>query len=82
MSPMHGNLHVEELPSARREMPNFLDLFWWRHCIYGLLEVDVTIVREFIKAHKARTGETLSFTGYLVYCFARPWMRTGRCRPT
>ncbi|MGD9002301.1 MAG: 2-oxo acid dehydrogenase subunit E2, partial [Anaerolineae bacterium] len=39
--------------------------------MYGLLEVDVTVARQFIAEHKARTGEALSFTGYLVYCLAR-----------
>jgi len=38
--------------------------------MYGLLEVDVTIVRQFIAEHKVRTGETLSFTGYLAFCLA------------
>jgi pyruvate/2-oxoglutarate dehydrogenase complex dihydrolipoamide acyltransferase (E2) component len=62
--------HVVELSAARREMPNFLDLFWWRHIIYGLLEIDVTTVRHFIQEHKERTGEVLSFTGYLAFCLA------------
>jgi hypothetical protein len=66
-----GSYHVVDLPQARRDTPNFLDLFWWRHIIYGLLEVDVTLVRQIIADHKARTGETLSFTGYLAFCLAR-----------
>jgi pyruvate/2-oxoglutarate dehydrogenase complex dihydrolipoamide acyltransferase (E2) component len=37
----------------------------------GLLEVDVTVPRQIIAAHKARTGESLSFTGFLVACLAR-----------
>jgi pyruvate/2-oxoglutarate dehydrogenase complex dihydrolipoamide acyltransferase (E2) component len=52
-------------------MPGLLDLYWVKHSIYGLLEVDVTIIRQFITEYKARTGETLSFTGYLVFCLAR-----------
>jgi pyruvate/2-oxoglutarate dehydrogenase complex dihydrolipoamide acyltransferase (E2) component len=39
--------------------------------MYGLLEVDVNVARQFISEYKARTGETLSFTGYLVFCLAR-----------
>jgi pyruvate/2-oxoglutarate dehydrogenase complex dihydrolipoamide acyltransferase (E2) component len=38
--------------------------------MYGLLEVDVTVARQFIEAHKAQTGELLSFTGYLAFCLA------------
>src|SRR5512143_1677750 len=66
-----GNYQVIDLPAARRDTPNFLDLIWWKHWMYGLLEVDVTVVRQFIAEHKARTGEALSFTGYLAFCVAR-----------
>lgn len=40
-----------------------------RHLIFGLLELDVTDVRHFIRERKAR-GESLSFTGYMVKCLA------------
>jgi pyruvate/2-oxoglutarate dehydrogenase complex dihydrolipoamide acyltransferase (E2) component len=66
-----GPYQVVDLPPARRETPNLLDLYWWSHCVYGFLEVDVTAARQFIADHEARTGERLSFTGYLVYCLAR-----------
>jgi pyruvate/2-oxoglutarate dehydrogenase complex dihydrolipoamide acyltransferase (E2) component len=66
-----GPYHVIDLPAARRDTPNFLDMYWWKHYIYGLLEVDVTVARQFIAEHKARTGEALSFTGYLAFCVAR-----------
>ncbi len=41
-----------------------------RHVSHGLLELDVTRAREIIREHKAQTGETLSFTGWIVACFA------------
>jgi len=59
------------LSPARRVMINMLDLVESRHSMYGLLEVDVTVARQFIAQHQARTGETLSFTGYLTFCLAR-----------
>lgn len=59
------------LSSGRRVMANMLDISWPKHSIYGLLEVDVTAPRRIIAAHKARTGESISFTGYLAYCLAR-----------
>jgi pyruvate/2-oxoglutarate dehydrogenase complex dihydrolipoamide acyltransferase (E2) component len=71
MSRPQSAYRVVDLPAARRDTPNFLDLIWWKHWIYGLLEVDVTVVRQFIAEHKAQTGEALSFTGYLVFCLAR-----------
>jgi pyruvate/2-oxoglutarate dehydrogenase complex dihydrolipoamide acyltransferase (E2) component len=52
-------------------MINMLDLSEPRHSMYGLLEVDVTHARQFIAGHKARTGETLSFTAFLTLCLAR-----------
>jgi pyruvate/2-oxoglutarate dehydrogenase complex dihydrolipoamide acyltransferase (E2) component len=63
--------HVVDLTPSRRVMINMLDLSESKHCMYGLLEVDVTIARQFITEHKARTGETLSFTGFLTLCLAR-----------
>jgi hypothetical protein len=66
-----SSYRVVELLPARRETHNYLDLYWWKHSIYALLEVDVTRARQAIAEHKAQTGETLSFTGYLAYCLAR-----------
>lgn len=66
-----GSYQLIDLPSARRDTPNFLDMYWWKHYIYGLLELDVTVARQFIAEHKARTGEAMSFTGYLAFCLAR-----------
>jgi pyruvate/2-oxoglutarate dehydrogenase complex dihydrolipoamide acyltransferase (E2) component len=31
----------------------------------------LTIARQFVAEHKARTGEALCFTGFLVFCLAR-----------
>ena len=70
MKEQPAHYHIVDLSPARREIPNFLNLFWWRHIIYGLLEVDVTTVRHFIQEHKERTGEALSFNGYLAFCLA------------
>ncbi|MBE9508225.1 MAG: hypothetical protein IMY86_09255, partial [Chloroflexi bacterium] len=57
-----GPYHVVDLPPGRRILLNMLDLSGPTHYMYGLLEVDVTVARQFIAEHKARTGETLSFT--------------------
>jgi hypothetical protein len=62
---------VVELPLARRQTPDYLDLYWWKHSIYALLEVDVTDVRRFIEEHEGQTREALSFTGYVAFCLAR-----------
>lgn len=39
--------------------------------IHGLLEVDVTGPRAALREHKARTGESLSFTAFLTTCLAK-----------
>jgi pyruvate/2-oxoglutarate dehydrogenase complex dihydrolipoamide acyltransferase (E2) component len=39
--------------------------------IHGLTEVDVTKARLFLREHRARTGESLSFTAFIVTCFAQ-----------
>ncbi len=66
-----GPFHVIDLPPGRRVWINALELSWPAHSIYGLLEVDVTFVRRYIEDYKVRTGETLSFAGYLTFCLAR-----------
>lgn len=66
-----GPSQVTELAPGRRAFINSLDLPGPTHLMYGLLEVDVTVPRQRIAKHKALTGETLSFTGFLVACLAR-----------
>ena len=39
--------------------------------IYGLFEVDVTKARQYLREHKAQTGESLSFTAFIISCLAR-----------
>jgi pyruvate/2-oxoglutarate dehydrogenase complex dihydrolipoamide acyltransferase (E2) component len=71
MNQKTGPYHIIDLSPGRRVMINMLNLSGSVHCMYGLLEVDVTLARQFIAEHKARTGETLSFTGFLTLCLAR-----------
>jgi hypothetical protein len=71
MSEKIAPYQVVDLPWGRRVMITANNLYWQKHCLYGLLEVDVTIARQLIEEHRARTGEQLSFTGYLTFCLAR-----------
>lgn len=66
-----GPYRVVDLPAGRRIWLNTLDLSWPAHTMYGLVEVDVTVARRSIAEHKARSGETLSFAGFLAFCLAR-----------
>lgn len=71
MNEKSGPFQVVDIPVGRRIWINILHLQGPRNVMYGLLEVDVTVPRQIIAATKARTGETLSFTGFLTYCLAR-----------
>jgi pyruvate/2-oxoglutarate dehydrogenase complex dihydrolipoamide acyltransferase (E2) component len=57
-------------PSSRKVIVDAGRLASRRHIVHGLLEVDVTAARDFMRGAKAR-GEDLSFTAFLVACFAR-----------
>ena len=65
-----GPYQVVDLSASRRGMAAYLELKGGRHCMYALLEADVTLAKRYIAEHKAQTGESLSFTGYLIYCLA------------
>ncbi len=42
-----------------------------KNIIWGFAELDVTKAQKKFRAHKEKTGETISFTGFLISCFAR-----------
>lgn len=71
MNTKTGPYQIIDLTPGRQVWVNTLDLSWPAHTMYGLLEVDVTIARRLIAEHKAHTGETLSFAGFLTFCLAR-----------
>jgi len=39
--------------------------------VYGLIGFDVTKAREYIRSYKENTGETLSFTGWIIKCIGQ-----------
>lgn len=55
----------------RRAATANLRSFQRKPMVHGLIEVDVTKARAFIQRHKARTGETLSFTAFIIACMAK-----------
>ncbi len=62
---------VIPLPKTRRAISDMLREGQKKHMIHGLMEVDVTKPRQYIREHKARTGETLSFTAFITTCLAQ-----------
>src|SRR6266571_7545666 len=61
---------VVPYPKLRRFLEIMYPSVKRKPMIHGLLEVDVTRAREFLRDHKAKTGESLSFTAFIITCFA------------
>jgi pyruvate/2-oxoglutarate dehydrogenase complex dihydrolipoamide acyltransferase (E2) component len=71
MSGRHNGYEVKPFPRNRQLV---LDAGWLasrRHMIHALVEVDVTGPRRHIRAHRAQTGATLSFTAFVTACLGR-----------
>lgn len=62
---------MERIPIERLPTLELTRALRRRNPMYGLVEVDVTVPRQRIRAHRERTGERVSFTAYLVACLAR-----------
>ncbi|HEX8729739.1 MAG TPA: 2-oxo acid dehydrogenase subunit E2 [Ktedonobacterales bacterium] len=71
---------MKQQRACYRELP-YSDSRRWRAAAYraihhkamihGLFEADVTKARAALQNHKAKTGETLSFTAFLITCLAK-----------
>jgi pyruvate/2-oxoglutarate dehydrogenase complex dihydrolipoamide acyltransferase (E2) component len=65
------NYQVVRFPRERQVTVDGGRLAARKHTVHGLIEVDVTRPRQLIRAHKARTGETLSFTAFAIACLGQ-----------
>lgn len=70
MDEAHKDFELVPFPSIREASIDLLRAAQGKHMIRGFTEADVTVPRQFIRDHKARTGERLSFTAFLVGCLA------------
>ncbi len=59
---------IEPFPRMQSIVRTIARVARHKYIIRGLLEIDVTRARQFIREHKARTGESLSFTAFLAAC--------------
>jgi pyruvate/2-oxoglutarate dehydrogenase complex dihydrolipoamide acyltransferase (E2) component len=59
---------IESLPPFRQLVADGMELAGRKHCIHALVEVDITEPRERIRRIRERTGEAISFTGFIVHC--------------
>ena len=71
MKQQHADYQVVPYPKIRRWMAVMFRSVQHKPMIHGLIEVDVTRARAHLKEHKATTGESLSFTAFLVACLAK-----------
>lgn len=62
---------VIAFPRMRHIVVDFLSVAHAKHTMHGLFEVDVTRARRLLREHKARSGESLSFTAFFITCLAR-----------
>lgn len=71
MKQKHADYRLVPYPKMRRAIAATLRSFQRKPMMHGLLEVDVTTAREFLREHKARTGESLSFTAFIIGCVGK-----------
>ena len=71
MKQQHADYQVVPYPKMRRLEAIAYRSVQHKPMIHGLLEVDVTRARARLREHKAITGESLSFTAFLIACLAK-----------
>ena len=71
MAEKHPGYETAPFSKMRQMQAEGMRLGGKKSTIHGLLEVDVTKARRFIRDHKARTGETLSFTAFAITCLGK-----------
>ena len=62
---------IKPFPPTRQLVIDGLEVASRKHMIHGLIELDVTIPRQRLREIGEKTGESLSFTGFLIYCCAK-----------
>ncbi len=68
MKKSHDGYKIVPFPRMRSIVRTIARVARHKYIIRGLVEIDVTRARQFIREHKARTGESLSFTAFLAAC--------------
>jgi pyruvate/2-oxoglutarate dehydrogenase complex dihydrolipoamide acyltransferase (E2) component len=71
MKQQYADAQVVPYPKIRRWTAAAYQSVRYKPMIHGLIEVDVTTVRTYLREHKARTGESLSFTAFLTACLGK-----------
>lgn len=71
VSDRRDTYQTKPFPKLRRALAVTYDAVQRMHKIHGLIEVDVTEARRYLRSHEEQTGERLSFTAFIIACLAR-----------
>ena len=71
MSKQRHDYQMVPYPKLRRVLEIMYPSVQRKPMFHGLLEVDVTKARQFLQEYKAKSGEALSFTAFIIACLAR-----------
>ena len=71
MRKLHDTYKVIPYSKLRRGLATMMRSAKRKSNIHGLFEVDVTNARKYLCEHKAQTGESLSFTAFIITCLSR-----------
>src|SRR6478609_6219591 len=71
MRQQHADYQVAPYQKLRQFSVDMYRSVRHKPLMHGLIEVDVTRARAALREHKARTGESLSFTAFLSTCLAK-----------
>jgi|GEM_PF-134957 len=71
MKQQHNDYQVVPYSKIRRFMAAEFRSSHRTPMIHGLIEVDVSMARTFLRDQKAKTGKALSFTAFLIVCLAQ-----------
>ncbi|MGD9397036.1 MAG: 2-oxo acid dehydrogenase subunit E2 [Candidatus Thorarchaeota archaeon] len=63
--------HKEHVPKSRKLIIESCDYALRKHRMHGLFEADVTEARKRLRSYKERTGESISFTGWIASCVGK-----------
>jgi pyruvate/2-oxoglutarate dehydrogenase complex dihydrolipoamide acyltransferase (E2) component len=71
MNKQHDHYKVVPYSKLQRLLGIWLHALRRKPMFHFLIEVDVTRAHQYMREHKATTGETLSFTAFLIACLAK-----------
>ncbi|MCJ7571825.1 MAG: 2-oxo acid dehydrogenase subunit E2 [Candidatus Thermoplasmatota archaeon] len=66
-----GKYQVKPFTKYRRNIELITKEGWRKRNTHTIIEIDVTNAREMIQKHKEKTGETISFTAWVIKCVAQ-----------